>query len=253
MVEKIDEITEINKIYKTLMHFPGSTFSDLWDKEIPSNKFNYYLKKMETESLIEKKDGKYFLTLQGKENAVEISGDTGKKEERPVVALLLVIRRDKKNTNRKNNENEKNYEYILYRRMKEPYYNHCGFPGAKMQKGEEILESAKRELKEETNFDCDGKIIGVQNCKVKNDGKLFHHFLQFVILFENPKGELIKESREGTYEWASKKEILGQKKLFPDIKGVLESIEKNEFYMKELDFLQENQQFTGILEKGICF
>ncbi len=240
-IEEDENLTETNKILKVLMHFPGSNYSDLWDKEIPSNKFNYYLKKLEKDNIIEKKESKYYLTLKGKEFITTVCGETGKEEEKPVVALLLVIRR----------KIGKKIEYILYKRMKEPYYKHSGFPGAKIKKGEKILASAKRELKEETNFDCDGRIIGIQNCLVINNKKLFHHFLQFVVLFDNPKGNLINESREGTYYWATKEKILNQEKLFPDIKGVIKSVEEDKFYLKELELLQENECFIGINEKNI--
>jgi ADP-ribose pyrophosphatase YjhB (NUDIX family) len=237
----VENLTETNKILKTLMHFPGSNYSDLWDKEIPSNKFNYYLKKLENDNIIEKNEGKYYLTLKGKEFVTTICGETGKKEERPIVALLLVLR---KKVNRKS-------KYILYKRMKEPYYEYNGFPGAKVKKGEEILCSARRELKEETNLECKGKIIGIQNCIVINNKKLFHHYLQFVILFDEPKGKLIEESREGIYLWEDKEKVLSQEKLFPDIPGVIKAVENNNFYFKELKLIQENEEFVGIEEKRI--
>lgn len=177
--------TQINKIFQKLIHFPASTFSDLWEKDISSNKFTYYLKKMENEGLIEKKENKYYLTLRGKKEATTIDGSTGTTKKRPYVAMLLVIKKENK--------------YILYKRMKEPYYGNCGFPGAKLEMNEEILDAAKRELKEETNLDGEGKIIGIQNVITKNNGELFAHMVQYIILFENPSGELITESREGTY------------------------------------------------------
>ncbi|MEK6958689.1 MAG: NUDIX domain-containing protein [archaeon] len=239
------QLTEINKIFKTLMHFPASTFSDLWDKSIESNKFNYYLKKLETDGLIEKKNGKYSLTVKGKSASTTVSGETGKEEKRPAVTLLLVIRRKAKKAN--------THDYVLYKRFKEPYYGHCGFPGAKMKRGEEILESAERELMEETGLNGKGigKIVCIQNGHVINDGELFHHMLQFVILFDDPKGELVKENREGTYEWATKDEILRQEDLFPDIPGVIEEVESGKFGVKEIKFLQKNQRFVGIESRHV--
>jgi ADP-ribose pyrophosphatase YjhB (NUDIX family) len=232
-----EETTETNKIFKTLMHFPGSSFSDLWDKKVESNKFNYYLKKLEKEGLIEKKDTRYYLTVKGKSASSTVSGETGKEEKRPSVALLLVGKRKNK--------------YILYKRFKEPYYGHCGFPGAKMKRGEEILEAAEREFLEETGMKAKGRIIGIQNGLVFNDGELFHHMLQFIVLFDEPKGELIKENREGTYEWATKKEILSQKNLFPDIPHVIKLVESKKFDVKETKFLQEKEKFVGIKIKKV--
>ena len=232
LIEEETEIKEINKIFKTLMHFPGSSFGDLWDKEVPSNKFTYHLKKMESEKLVEKKDGKYYLTIEGKSFATTVDGETGTTKKRPYVSLLLVIKKDNK--------------YILYHRQKEPYYGNCGFPGAKVEYGEEILSAAKRELKEETNLDCDGKVIAIQNILTINDKTLFGHMTQFIILFEDPTGELIKESREGRYEWATKEKILSQKNLFPDIPSAMTLVEEKKFVVRETKLIQENEKFKDI-------
>ncbi len=232
-----EELNEQNKIFRTLMHFPGSSFSDLWDKKVESNKFNYYLKKLEKEGFIEKKDLKYYLTVKGKCFSLSVCGETGKEEKSPMVTLLLVIKKGEK--------------FILYNRLKEPYYGYFGFPGAKIRKGEEILLSAKRELKEETNFDCDGKIVGIHNIKTINNNQLFQHMLQFVVLFENPTGELITESREGTYNWATEEEILSKKNIFPDISLVLKTIEEKKLSLKEINFIQNDEKFVRMETKEL--
>ena len=241
MEEKVsainEEITETNKIYRTLIHFPGSSFTDLWDKSIESNKFTYYLKKLEQNGVVEKKEGKYYLTLKGKAEAVTLSGLTGKNVKRPYLALLLVPRRKGK--------------YILYKRMKEPYYGVCGFPGAKVDFGEKILECAKRELMEEMNLVGEGKIVTIQNVLTINNGAIFAHMTQFVVLFDEPNGDLITNSREGTYNWATKQEVLSQKNLFPDVKEVIEDIEGGEFSIKELELIQENEKFKSIKSKKL--
>ena len=236
--EQKEEITETHKIFRTLMHFPGSAFTDIWDKSLPSNKFTYYLKKMEAEGLVEKKEGKYFLTVKGKSEATTVDGSLGKNVKRPYVALLLVPRR--------------NGKYVLYHRMKEPYYGNCGFPGAKMDSGEEILGSAQRELKEETGLEGRGKIVTIQNILTINNGEVFGHMTQFVILFEDLKGELVKDNREGTYEWATKEQILSQKNLFPDVPGAIKDIEDNNFCIKEVRLIQKDEKFVGIESRNIA-
>jgi len=229
---KTEEVTEYNKIFRALMHFPGSTFTDLWDKSVESNKFTYYLKKMEEEELIQKKKGLYFLTLKGKAESATVSGETGKNNKRPYVSLLLVPRRDGK--------------YILYHRMKEPYYGCWGLPGAKLEHGEGILEGAERELKEEMGLEGEGKVVGIQNIVTTNDGIVFGHMTQFIVLFDEPKGKLTGNNREGTYEWAEKEKIYTQKDLFPDVPGVIKDIERNVFCVKEVQVLQEKEKFAGI-------
>jgi len=233
-----EEVTETHKIFRTLMHFPGSAFTDLWDKTIPSNKFTYHLKKMEDEGLVEKKEGKYFLTTKGKSEATTVDGCLGKNVRRPYVALLLVPRR--------------NGKYILYHRMKEPYYGVHGFPGAKMDYGEEIVAAAKRELKEETGLEGEGKIVTIQNILTINNGEIFGHMTQFVVLFDEPKGELIRESREGTYDWATKEDVINQKNLFPDVPGVIKDVEEKNFCIKEVKVIQKDGKFVGIESRNIA-
>jgi ADP-ribose pyrophosphatase YjhB (NUDIX family) len=237
LLEEEKEITEINKIFRTLMHFPGSSFTDLWDKQVESNKFTYYLKKLESEELIEKKEAKYYLTLKGKSIATTISGETGQAKKRPYVALLLIIK--------------KGEEYIFYHRLKEPYYDNWGFPGAKVEYGEEILPAAKRELLEETGLTAEGKIIAVQNGLTINNNEIFGHMTQFFILFKDPTGNLINESREGTYEWATKERILLEKNLFPDVPEAIKIVEEGKFVVRETKFIQEDEKFIGIKSTDI--
>ena len=68
---------------------------------------------------------------------------------------------------------------------------------------------------------------------------------QFIILFYNIKGEFIKESRKGTYEWATKEKILSQKNLFPDVPEAIKIIEKGKFVVLESKFIQKDEKFVG--------
>ena len=226
-----------DSILKKLMHNPGLLFNELCEEE-KSNKFSYHLKLMEEEGLIEKQQlNKYFLSSEGKALAVFIDGSTGKKEKQPLINVVMVVYND-------------NGNILLHHRLKEPFYDYYGFPGAKIKFGEEISECAKRELKEETNLEADVELMGIMNCHTFNNGKIAYHHNQYIFKCTNPKGELKKEDREGTFEWASKEEVLS-KNLFPDDPFILERIEKGLFFNVEMDRFQDNDKFGKIKIKSI--
>jgi len=225
-----------NIIIRDLIHKPGMGFNELWKKEGDSNKFAYHLKVMEEDGLIEKKDNKYFLAHEGKKQAVFIDGETGKKPENPLAALLLVVFDSDK--------------ILLHERLKEPFYGYFGFAGAKMEFGEKILECAARELKEETNLEADMEIAGLINFTTYNNDKLAYHHVQFVVKCTNPKGTLKKEDREGKYYWVDKEDFMS-KKLFPDDPYIFEWLDTGNFFIAEMERFQENDEFKDVKTKNI--
>jgi 8-oxo-dGTP pyrophosphatase MutT (NUDIX family) len=51
-------------------------------------------------------------------------------------------------------------EYLFQERLKQPYFGYWGLPSGKIRWGETILETALRELKEETGLEADREICG---------------------------------------------------------------------------------------------
>jgi len=233
------------KIFSHLIHYPKSTFSDLYDsnKDFPSNEFTYHLNKLIEEGYIEKDENKkYSLTIKGKNLESDLDGKTGKQRKKPFLALLLVARRDG--------------EYLIYHRLKEPYYDFYGFPGAKIDFFEEVLDAAKRELLEETNLTGDGKIIAISNVRTKENDEELSHFVQFVVLFDNPEGELIENSIEGEYKFAPLSEFVRldkENKLFPDIMLIIEKANnfKEKICILEMDITHNKTKFTDFKVKEI--
>jgi ADP-ribose pyrophosphatase YjhB (NUDIX family)/predicted transcriptional regulator len=225
-----------SKIFSVLIHSQKSNFTDLWDKQVTSNKFTYHLNQLIEEGyVIKDKNQKYSLTSKGKSLESSLDGETGKKRKRPSVSVVLVIKRNNK--------------YLLYNRTKEPFYGFFGFPGAKVEFGEEILSCAKRELFEETGLTGNGRIISVVNFKMREEGVIITNSTQFIIFIENPIGELIESNREGNYTFVDKEEFFKKHKkgiLFPDILIIFKDIEenKNEFKFYEMSFNIVDSKFT---------
>lgn len=219
------------KIIKKLIHSNGIDFNNLWEHKWSCSDFMKNLDSMEKSGLVTKKNEKYFLTHEGKKLSAFIDGHTGKKTKMPVVSLLMVV--------------IKKGKILLYERLKEPFYGYFGFPGAKLEFGEPLIEGVKRELKEETNLKAKIRIIGLMNYNTYNNGKLSYHHVHFVAKCINPKGKLKEKDREGRYKWVTKEEFF-KTKLFPDDPYVFEWAENCNFFIAEYDRYQKNDEFKKI-------
>jgi ADP-ribose pyrophosphatase YjhB (NUDIX family) len=229
-----------SRVIKELMHNPGRSFNQLWDKRGESNTFAYQLKQLESINLIEKKgDGMYYLSQEGKELALFVDGSTGKKQKRPLVSLLLVVFQE-------------DGSILLHERLKEPFFGYFGFPGAKVDFGEQILQCAKRELMEETNLEADLEEVGLLNYITYENKNIAFHHTQFVIKCINPKGILKEKDREGNFCWVSKEEFLS-KNLFPDDPYILDWIKSDKYFRVEMDRFQEEGKFKEITIHGVKY
>ncbi|MFH0906235.1 MAG: NUDIX domain-containing protein [archaeon] len=230
------------KILRHLIHFPSSSYSQLWDKKIPSNKFTYYLNQLTDKGYIEKKNSKYSLTTKGKHLEASLDGNTGETRKRPFVAVVVVVKKDNK--------------YLMCERLKEPYYGSFGFIGGKVEFGEDILKCAQRELFEETNLKGKGKIFIIDNIKTYENNKELAHYVHYGILFENTKGKLLPESMEGKFSFVKKREFIKhykEKQLYPAALKLLNTIpyfkKTNRIKGYDVKIYIENQKYVKTIFK----
>lgn len=98
------------------------------------------------------------------------------------------------------------------------------FPGGHVEENESLLDSVKREVKEETGLD----VWNVQPCGTID----WYHteersrFLVFLYKTSDFSGELLKETEEGSVYWLNPKELEKQK-LAPDLEVYLELFHGN--------------------------
>lgn len=97
---------------------------------------------------------------------------------------------------------------MIYTRRKQPFYGKQGFLTGKVNYGETVLETARRELKEETNLEGQPSLAMIKHYHVydKSTGKLLEDKFFYVCLCENPEGEL-QGCEEGEYERVKKSEL----------------------------------------------
>jgi ADP-ribose pyrophosphatase YjhB (NUDIX family) len=81
---------------------------------------------------------------------------------------------------------------LLIKRLYPPGRGRWSIPGGHVEKGEDVLEAAKRELYEETGIDADP--VGVMNVDTlivyDEERNIKYHYVLIDILFTNPRGEL---------------------------------------------------------------
>lgn len=98
------------------------------------------------------------------------------------------------------------------------------FPGGKIETGESIVDSVKREVWEETGLKLnDLKICGIKDWYDKKEEER-----QLIILFtsDNFSGDLLPETSEGKVYWIEEKE-LRNKKMADDFDKLLDVFNKD--------------------------
>ena len=179
---------------------------------------------------IEKKGPLYLLTNSGKEYANRMDTDITKILTQAKIGVIIIPFRGPKSKR----------EFLIYTRLKQPFYGCQGFMSGKIRLGEQISASAKRELKEETNLMGEPQIVALKHYRVfdKNTEDLVEDKFLFYCKVENPVGKLIPD-KEGKYEWVKRKDLRSYvTNHFESFDVLLNDIKLAEFYRGRLTFLE---------------
>jgi len=196
-------------ILRELLFHPSVSFAKLQKLTgMSSDHFNFHLQKLIELELVEKlARGSYTLTARGKEYANKLDTDNNTVERQPKSAVILAI--EKKN-------GKGGVDYLFQERLKQPYYGFYGFPTGKIRWGETIIQTAERELMEETGLCADFRIAGLYHELVyqQETGDQLEDKLFFVIHCTNVRGKLVEEFEGGRNEWMSRQTALEKPKVF---------------------------------------
>lgn len=218
------------KIVLKLIHRPGSSFNELWNKEGESNSFAYHMAKLEEQRIISKTDGRYSLTDEGKKLSAFIEGDTGGKAEFPTLTIILIIKRGDK--------------ILTQKRLKEPFYGLWSFVSGKINFGQNMFECATRDLLEETGLQAHGWAFrGIEQTKTFEGEKLlYHHYLLWVET-ENPDGTLKERTHKAENAWMTLEEYM-RSEGFPR-EWVYHIMHAKRPVLVEAERYMQNGKFTG--------
>ncbi|MBU2561671.1 MAG: NUDIX domain-containing protein [Nanoarchaeota archaeon] len=185
-----------------LIHKPSATFTELLGDEKDSNKFSYHLTKLESAGMIKKADCRYSLSDEGRKLSSFIEGDTGSKAAFPTFAHVLIVRDGDK--------------VLAQRRLKEPFYGYWGFMSGKINFGWNVEECARRDIEEECGLKANkSELIGINQAKTYEDGKLLHHHIMFYVKLSELEGKLKEKTHKGENAWMTIDEFK-KKERFPD-------------------------------------
>jgi 8-oxo-dGTP pyrophosphatase MutT (NUDIX family) len=184
---------------------------------LTSDHFNFHISRLVELGLVEKVGrGRYRLTHRGKEYANKLDTDDKTIERQPKVAVLLAVER----------QHDGQRQLLFQQRTKNPYYGYWGFPSGKVRWGETLVETAVRELMEETGLTADCAIVGLyhEHVYMKETDELLEDKLFFMAHCLNPKGELIAQFEGGRNQWMTPDEARGLEKRYTSFETEFEMI-----------------------------
>lgn len=224
-------------ILRELLFVPNAGYAELQKPTgLSSDHFNFHIARLVDLGLVEKQArGRYHLTPKGKEYANKLDTDSKTIERQPKVAVLLAIEQ----------EHEGKRQLLFQERSKNPYFGYWGFPTGKMRWGETIIESAARELMEETGLISDHRILGVyhEHTFMEETGELLEDKMFFVVHCTNVKGELIERYEGGHNQWLTPAQARNLEKRYTSFETELEMIEGTQGTFVEETHTYSKQEF----------
>lgn len=166
--------------------------------DIENNQFDFHLNRLMEMAYVEKNDNKYQLSTKGKEYTTRMDTDSVEIMKQAKLSVWLAVTRKVKGK----------LQFLIYTRLKHPFYGCQGFGGGKMAFGERIVDTAQRELKEETGLEGKAEIIKMAHYRVFDRNKnLLEDKIMFLCRIASPIGSLTREVEEGKYEWVDENKI----------------------------------------------
>jgi ADP-ribose pyrophosphatase YjhB (NUDIX family) len=196
-------------ILRELLFKPTARFTDLNIKELTSDHFTFHISRLVEAGLVNKtSEGKYTLSTKGKEFANRLDTDNAKIERQPKIAVAIIAVRE---TN-----GEK--QYLIQKRLKQPYYGFHGIVTGKIRWGETLFETATRELDEETGLKANFTLKGLKHKMdySPTEGILEDKFFM-ICMGENCTGTLKEKFEGGQNMWLNKEQIDNLPDQFPDL------------------------------------
>lgn len=225
-------------ILRELLFVPQAGFAVLQKPTgLTSDHFMFHINRLVELELVERVGrGQYRLTINGKEYANRLDTDERTIERQAKISVLLVPLRERAGTDET--------EYMIHRRLKQPFYGRYGFMSGKIRWGESIEEGAARELLEETGLrgDLEFKCIYHKRDYTTGDRLLEDKYF-FIMTATNVSGDFQANFDSGSNHWHTRAEIAALENKFPGVIDVLERIEQPNLTLWEQNYLTKPEDY----------
>jgi ADP-ribose pyrophosphatase YjhB (NUDIX family) len=181
-----------------------------------SDTFKFHLRKLVKLGYVTKlENGKYQLTVSGKEyaNALDEQKRTPKKQ--PKLAIMLLVTRQTGNET----------EYLLYKRKVNPFYGYWTAMTDAVLWGETFETAALKRLKKHAGYEADFSInsmVRVRNT-IDDEDQPAEDILFTVMEASNLRGEPHSEYAGGVPEWITMSELIKHHDYFPSLLTIIKN------------------------------
>ena len=224
------------KILFDLLFSSSLRYTDVKPLDMDPSRFLFHLKQLKSQAFVEKSvDGNYVLTNKGKEFANRIDVASLEFVPQAKVTTVMCCVRQNHLTDEK--------EFLLYKRLKNPYFGCYGFPTQKVLYGQDIAEAAEHGLFDETNLkpSISPKLFALRHYKIySEENELIEDKLMHAFLIPEPIGTL-QSSMEGEFFWVTQEEALSLQPQQDEFEDLMATIV--EFLSTEILTFRE---FSGI-------
>ena len=197
------------KILRELLFMPTARFAELQKASgLESDHVKFHIKQLVKLGYVNKIGNAYQLSVTGKEYANKLDTDAGVIERQPKVAVLLVVEQHNPKTHM--------VEYLLQKRLKHPYFSFWGAPTGKVRWGETLLDTATRELKEETGLTGTFEYRGIYHERVRHQetGEIIEDKLFQLMFCDRFSGKLQVKFDGGHNAWRTLEDMMLEPKKY---------------------------------------
>lgn len=217
------------QILNNLLFHNKLRYSEMKPEEMEGSQFSFHLKKLIELELIVKVDDHYILTAKGKNTANSFDTDSTNPRKQAKQSVVFCAFRKVKNRD----------ETLVYTRKKNPFFDHQGYPTGKVMYGESIIETAERELHEETGLSGKARLIGIRHFRVYYPTKeeLVEDKVMYICRIDEPEGTLVNND-EGVFQWVDIEHIhIVVLNPLPEFQEIIEMIKE---FNGEITFSERN-------------
>ena len=225
---------EIHPIQAHILRFltfhPEAHFAEMNELKISTDQYTFHVNSLLDANLIEKiKKGLYTLTFKGKEFANRFDIEKVVIEKQAKISVIIG-----------GVKNEKGKKlFLIQERLKQPYFGYHGFVSGKIPEGSTPIETAIRELDEETRLTAKRfKLVGLRHkMDYSKEGILLEDKYFFIIKATQLSGKFKNKFEGGSNKWMTREEISRLEKLFDGVGETIDYLTGKAFGYTERKFI----------------